>query len=134
MCRHIWSRKFIYNHPSENEPNADSCTSLVTTDSAVLGALAVQCFVMAFVYDSIDSDVGKKLREINPDPHHGKNHHQWLKEFGREQVHDQITKVVTINLASRIRPKGDRLSCCTELHRLVQNALRESIVVFGAEN
>jgi len=53
-------------------------------------------YVMAFVYDAIDSDVGKKLREINPDPHHGKNHHQWLKEFGREQVHDQITKVVTI--------------------------------------
>jgi hypothetical protein len=53
-------------------------------------------YVMAFVYDAIDSDVGQKLREINPDPHHRKNHHQWLKDFGRDQVHDQITKVVTI--------------------------------------
>jgi hypothetical protein len=53
-------------------------------------------YVMAFVYDAIDGDVGKKLREINPEPHKGKNHHQWLKEFGRDQVHDQITKVVTI--------------------------------------
>jgi P63C domain-containing protein len=53
-------------------------------------------YIMAFVYDAIDSDVGKKLREINPEPHKGKNHHQWLKDFGRDQVHDQITKVVTI--------------------------------------
>ena len=51
---------------------------------------------MAFVYDAVDQDVGKKLREINPDPHYKKNHHQWLKEFGREKIHDQITKVVTI--------------------------------------
>lgn len=53
-------------------------------------------YVMAFVYDAIDGDVGKKLREMNPDPHKGKNHHQWLKDFGRDQVHDQITKIVTI--------------------------------------
>ena len=53
-------------------------------------------YAMAFVYDAVDGDVGKKLREINPDPHYKKNHHQWLKEFGREQIHDQITKVVTI--------------------------------------
>jgi len=53
-------------------------------------------YVMMFVYDSIDKDVGKELREKNPNPHHRKNHHQWLKEFGRDKVHDQITKVVTI--------------------------------------
>jgi hypothetical protein len=53
-------------------------------------------YVMAFVYDAVDGDVGKKLREINPDPHYKKNHHQWLKDFGREKIHDQITKVVTI--------------------------------------
>jgi hypothetical protein len=53
-------------------------------------------YVMAFVYDAIDGDVGQKLREINPEPHKGKNHHQWLKEFGRDRVHDQITRVVTI--------------------------------------
>jgi hypothetical protein len=51
---------------------------------------------MAFVYDAIDGDVGKELRKINPEPHKGKNHHQWLKEFGRSKVHDQIQKVVTI--------------------------------------
>ena len=32
----------------------------------------------------------------NPNPQFKKNHHQWLKEFGREKVHDQITAVVTV--------------------------------------
>lgn len=53
-------------------------------------------YIMAFVYDAIDGDVGKKLREINPDPHFKQNHHQWLKEFGRQKVHDQIERVITI--------------------------------------
>ncbi len=53
-------------------------------------------YVMAFVYDAVDGDVGKKLREVNPDPHFQQNHHQWLREFGRHKVHDQIERVVTI--------------------------------------
>src|SRR5207248_211881 len=53
-------------------------------------------YVMAFVYDAVDADVGKVLREKNPDPHYKQNHHQWLKEFGRDKIHDQITRVVTI--------------------------------------
>ena len=46
--------------------------------------------------DSPDPDIGNWLRQNNPDPYYKKNHHQWLKEFGREQVDRQITKVVTI--------------------------------------
>jgi hypothetical protein len=53
-------------------------------------------YVMMFVYDAIDKDVGKQLREKNPNPRFMKNHHQWLKQFGRDKVHDQIEKVVTI--------------------------------------
>jgi hypothetical protein len=53
-------------------------------------------YIMAFVYDAVDGDVGKKLREKNPDPHFGQNHHQWLKEFGKQKVHDQIERVTTI--------------------------------------
>jgi hypothetical protein len=45
---------------------------------------------MAFVYDAVDGDIGKELREINPNPRHRRNHHQWLKEFGREKVNNQI--------------------------------------------
>ena len=53
-------------------------------------------YVMMFVYDAVDGDVGKQLRMKNPDPHFLKNHHQWLKKFGRDRVHDQLTKVVTV--------------------------------------
>jgi len=51
---------------------------------------------MAFVYDALDEDIGRELRKKNPDPHFLKNHHQWLTDFGRSKIHDQITKVVTI--------------------------------------
>ena len=53
-------------------------------------------YVMMFVYDAIDGDVGKELRKKNPNPHFLQNHHQWLKKFGRDKVHDQIQRVVTI--------------------------------------
>lgn len=53
-------------------------------------------YVMMFVYDSIDSDVGRELRERNPDPHYRKNHHQWLKQHGREKVNDQIQRVIAV--------------------------------------
>jgi hypothetical protein len=53
-------------------------------------------YVMAFVYDAIDSDVGKELRKVNPNPRHRSNHHQWLKEFGREKVNNQIQQVIAV--------------------------------------
>ena len=53
-------------------------------------------YIMAFVYDAIDGDVGRELRKKNPDPHFKQNHHQWLKEFGRQKVHDQSERVITI--------------------------------------
>lgn len=43
-------------------------------------------YIMAFVYDAIDKDVGQQLRKKNPHPRHGKNHHQWMKEFGKEKL------------------------------------------------
>lgn len=53
-------------------------------------------YVMMFVYDAIDGDVGRELRKKNPNPRFLKNHHQWLKKWGRERVSLQIAKVVTI--------------------------------------
>lgn len=53
-------------------------------------------YVTMFVYDAIDGDIGQKLREINPHPQHRRNHHQWLKEFGREKVNNQIQQVIAI--------------------------------------
>jgi hypothetical protein len=53
-------------------------------------------YIMAFVYDAVDKDVGRELRKKNPNPHYLKNHHQWLKEFGREKVNNQIQRVIAI--------------------------------------
>jgi hypothetical protein len=53
-------------------------------------------YIMAFVYDSIDKDVGRELRKKNPNPHFKKNHHQWLKEFGKDKLIGQIQSVITI--------------------------------------
>lgn len=53
-------------------------------------------YVMMFVYDAIDPEIGDELRKKNPNPHFKQNHHQWLKQFGRDKVHDQIQRVVTI--------------------------------------
>lgn len=53
-------------------------------------------YIMMFVYDAIDSDIGKELRKKNPKPRFLKNHHQWLKEFGREKVNNQIQQVIAI--------------------------------------
>ena len=53
-------------------------------------------YVMMFVYDAIDPEIGRELRTKNPNPRFRKNHHQWLKKFGRDKVHDQIQRVVTI--------------------------------------
>jgi hypothetical protein len=55
-------------------------------------------YIMAFVYDAVDGngEVGKELRKINPDPHFKQNHHQWLKDFGRQRIHDQVERVTTI--------------------------------------
>jgi hypothetical protein len=51
-------------------------------------------YVMRFVYDSIDPDLGRKLREINPNPHHRQNHHQWLREYGRDKLQMQLGGVI----------------------------------------
>ncbi len=53
-------------------------------------------YVMMFVYDAVDPDVGKVLRQKNPDPHFMKNHHQWLKKHGRQKVNDQIQRVIAV--------------------------------------
>ncbi|HEY5856030.1 MAG TPA: P63C domain-containing protein [Aldersonia sp.] len=53
-------------------------------------------YIMMFVYDAVDPDVGKELRKINPDPHFRRNHHQWLKQHGREKVNNQVQRVIAI--------------------------------------
>jgi P63C domain len=51
-------------------------------------------YIMAFVYDAVDGELGKELYKRNPDPHF-KLDRQWLKELGKQRVHDQIGRVIT---------------------------------------
>jgi hypothetical protein len=53
-------------------------------------------YIMQFVYDAIDPELGKELRKLNPTPHYRKNHHQWLKQYGRERIHDQLQRIIAV--------------------------------------
>ncbi|HVZ35878.1 MAG TPA: P63C domain-containing protein [Polyangiaceae bacterium] len=53
-------------------------------------------YVMAFVYDAIDKDVGRKLRQINPSPERGSNHHQWLAAYGKDRIQMQLGADIAI--------------------------------------
>jgi hypothetical protein len=53
-------------------------------------------YIIAFVYDAIDKDISRALKAAIPDPHYQQNLHQMLTDWGRQQVHDQIERVVTI--------------------------------------
>jgi P63C domain-containing protein len=53
-------------------------------------------YIMMFVYDAIDSDVGEELRKKNPNPRFLSNHHQWLRQHGREKVNDQVQRVIAV--------------------------------------
>ena len=53
-------------------------------------------YILAFVYDAMDEEVEKELHKKNQDQHFKRNHHQWLKEFGKQMVRDQIGRVTTI--------------------------------------
>ena len=65
-------------------------------------------YVMAFVYDAVDGDVGRELRKVNPDPHFRQNHHQWLKTYGREKVRDHINQVLGVMKTCQDMPDFNR--------------------------
>jgi len=53
-------------------------------------------YIMIFVYRAIDEDVAKELKDRTPNPHYRQNLHQWLQQFGREKVNDQIQRVIAV--------------------------------------
>lgn len=58
-------------------------------------------YVMAFVYDAMDKDVGNRLRALNPDPHYKQNHHQWLAQYGKAELQKQLWQVIGIMQACK---------------------------------
>jgi hypothetical protein len=53
-------------------------------------------YVLAFVYAAVDKDVARELKRRIPNPQHGKNLHQLLRDYGREKVNAQLYKVIGV--------------------------------------
>lgn len=51
--------------------------------------------VMELVYNALDADVAKYLKEHKPPPVHGKNYHQWLSQhYGLKQLITHIFEII----------------------------------------
>jgi len=53
-------------------------------------------YVLAFVYAAVDKDVAKALKKRIPNPQHGQNLHQLLKEYGRDKMQAQLNQVLGV--------------------------------------
>lgn len=53
-------------------------------------------YVMKFIYNAIDPDVAKELKERNPNPHYRENLHQLLRDYGKDKLHQQLGGVIAI--------------------------------------
>ncbi|MGV9309899.1 P63C domain-containing protein [Nonomuraea sp. NPDC003727] len=53
--------------------------------------------VMELIYEALDPDVAKALKETKPNPRHGQNYHQWLTEHkGLKELITHINQVIGI--------------------------------------
>jgi hypothetical protein len=52
-------------------------------------------YVMLFVYDAIDPDVGRELRRSPDDPGFRPTVHQWLEDVGRQRIDRRMASVVS---------------------------------------
>jgi hypothetical protein len=56
--------------------------------------------VNELVYESLDPDVARWLKENNPTPTHGRNYHQWLSsQFGLKKLVERIWTVIGMSRA-----------------------------------
>lgn len=51
-------------------------------------------YVVLFVYDAVDPDVGRELRRSPDDPGFRPNVHQWLEGVGRQRIEGRMASVV----------------------------------------
>jgi hypothetical protein len=52
-------------------------------------------YVVLFVYDAIDPDVGRELRRSSDDPGFRPTVHQWLEDVGRQRIDSRMGSVVS---------------------------------------
>lgn len=53
-------------------------------------------YVLKFVYRAMDEDVAAELKKRNPNPRYGQNLHQYLRDWGKDQLHQQLGGVLAI--------------------------------------
>lgn len=58
-------------------------------------------FAHRYVYESIDSDVARELRRVNPNPRFGSNHHQHLSPRAQRVLDEHIRKLLVVLRGSR---------------------------------
>ena len=51
-------------------------------------------YVVLFVYDAIDPDVGRELRRSSDDPGFRPSVHQWLEDVGRQRIDSRMASLV----------------------------------------
>jgi hypothetical protein len=62
--------------------------------------------VMELIYGYLDPDVAKWLKEHNPKPQKGRNHHQWLSsQFGLQKLTEHIWMVIGLAKACESMPE-----------------------------
>ena len=71
--------------------------------------------VMELVYEYLDPDVAKWLKENAPEPKHGQNYHQWLSnQYGLKKLVEHIWKL--IGVASTCQNMSELKTKMAELH------------------
>lgn len=71
--------------------------------------------VMELVYEYLDPDVAKWLKENAPEPKHGQNYHQWLSsQYGLKKLVEHIWKL--IGIASTCQNMSELKIRMAELH------------------
>ena len=71
--------------------------------------------VMELVYEYLDPDVAKWLKENAPAPKHGQNYHQWLtSQYGLKRLVEHIWKL--IGIASTCHNMSELRTKMAELH------------------
>jgi hypothetical protein len=53
-------------------------------------------YVLKFVYQAMDEDVAAELKKRNPNPRYKRNLHQLLRDYGKDQLHQQLGGVIAI--------------------------------------
>jgi hypothetical protein len=62
--------------------------------------------VLELIYDYLDADVAQWLREHNPKPQKGRNHHQWLSsQYGLKKLTEHIWMVIGLARACESMPE-----------------------------